>query len=247
MSKLSYVIGRHPVLEAIEANQAFDKIFISKSARGEVIDEIKKKCRKVDIHFQIVPEEKMRREFRDLNHQGVAALISAIPYYEVQEIIDQVLDKGELPFFIILDGVTDVRNMGAIARSALGLGAHGLIIPKQGSALIQADAIKVSAGALLKLPVCRAQSMVSCIKDLKLNGLSIAGIQAESNHFIDEIDGNIPIALVMGAEDKGITEGVKKEIDTFYKIPIQNLESYNVSVASALVMYQLKMNRAKNK
>lgn len=243
MSKLPYIVGRHPVLEAIESEKKIDKILISKHAKGEAIDKIKQLCRQIDIHFQVVPEEKLQREFRNLNHQGVAALMSAIDYYELQDVIDSVLDSGELPFFIILDGVTDVRNIGAIARTAYGLGVHAIIIPQRGAAPLQADAIKSSAGALLHIPICRVQNLVASIKDLKLNGITVVGIHAHTDNFITAISGDIPLALVMGAEDVGISPGVQKEIDEFYKIPISNLESYNVSVATALVMYQVRMNR----
>lgn len=245
MSKLPYIVGRHPVLEAIESGKKIDKILISKHAKGEGIDKIKQLCRQIDIHFQVVPEEKLQREFRNLNHQGVAALMSAIEYYELQDVIDSALDSGELPFFVILDGVTDVRNIGAIARTAYGLGVHGIIIPQRGAAPIQADAIKSSAGALLHIPICRVQNLQSAVKDLKLNGVTVVGIHAHTDEFIGEISGDLPLALVMGAEDTGISPAVQKEIDDFYKIPIRNLESYNVSVATALVMYQVKMNRAK--
>lgn len=243
MSKLPYVVGRHPVMEALESGMKIDKILISKHAKGEVIDKIKQWCRVEDIHFQIVPEEKLQREFRNLNHQGVAALTSAIDYFELQDVIDTVLDSGQLPFFVILDGVTDVRNIGAIARTAYGLGVNGIILPSRGAAPIQADAIKSSAGALLHIPICRVQNLVSAIRDLKLNGVVIAGIHAHTDNYIEHIAGDIPLAIVMGAEDVGISAPVQKEIDEFYKIPIDNLESYNVSVATALVMYQVVMNR----
>lgn len=243
MSKSPYIVGRHPVMEALESGMKIDKILISKHAKGEVIDKIKQWCRQVDIHFQIVPEEKLQREFRNLNHQGVAALTSVIDYYELQDVIDATLDAGTLPFFVILDGVTDVRNIGAIARTAHGLGINGIIIPARGAAPIQADAIKSSAGALLHIPICRVNNLVAAVKDLKLNGITIAGIHAHTDNYIDAISGDIPLAIVMGAEDVGISAPVQKEIDEFYKIPIENLESYNVSVATALVMYQVVMNR----
>ncbi len=243
-SKSPYIIGRQPVLEAIESDKKIDKILISKYAKGEIIDKIKQLCRQIDIHFQIVPEDKLQREFRNLNHQGVAALTSAIEYYELQDVINNVMDKGELPFFIVLDGVTDVRNIGAIARTAYGLGVHGIVIPQRGAAPLQADAIKSSAGALLNIPICRASNLVAAVKDLKLNGIEVVGIHAHTDKNISEIKGDIPLALVMGAEDVGISPLVQKEITSFYKIPIQNIDSYNVSVATALTLYQVVLNRS---
>ncbi|MCO5230112.1 MAG: 23S rRNA (guanosine(2251)-2'-O)-methyltransferase RlmB [Chitinophagales bacterium] len=243
MSDTSNVVGRQPVLEALESEKKIDKVFISKFAKGEVIDKIKAICREKEIHYQIVPEEKLHREWRNLNHQGVAALLSVVKYYELQELIDNVLDSTELPFFIVLDGVTDVRNIGAIARTAYGLGVHGIIIPQKGSAPIQADAIKSSAGALLKIPICRVQNLSTAVKDLKLNGIEVVGIHAHTDETISSIRGDAPLALVMGAEDTGISAQVQKEIQSFYKIPIANIDSYNVSVASALTIYQVYINR----
>lgn len=245
MSKPSYIVGRHPIIEALQSGQKIDKVLISRKAHGEVIQQIKELCRELDIHYQSVPEEKLHREFRNHNHQGVAAFMSAIDYVELQDMIDYSLDSGEFPFFVILDGVTDVRNVGAIARTAHGLGVHGLIIPNKRSAPIQADAIKASAGALMHLPICKVNNIATAIKDLKLNGIHVIGIHTYTEDYIEEIPGDLPIALVMGAEDKGISRDVQKEIDGFYKIPIQNVESYNVSVATALTMYQIQLNRNK--
>lgn len=246
MSKSSSVVGRHPVLEALQSDTEVDKVLISKQARGETIQKIKELCQEKGIYIQSVPEEKLHREFRNLNHQGVAALISIIDYYELQELVDSVLDSGELPFFIILDGITDVRNFGAIARTAYGLGAHGIIIPNKKSASVHADAVKASAGALLNIPICKVNNTVAAIKDLKLNGINIVGVHAFTDYYITDIPGDVPLGLVMGSEDKGISKLAQKEIDNFYKVPIQSLESYNVSVAAALAMYQVKINRKTN-
>ena len=171
-------------------------------------------------------------------------MTSAIEYFELQDVINAVLDKGELPLFIVLDGVTDVRNIGAIARTAYGLGVHAIVIPQRGTAPLQADAIKSSAGALLNLPICRVPNLVAAVKDLKLNGIEVVGIHAHTDDNISEIKGDMPLALVMGAEDVGISPLVQKEITSFYKIPIQNIDSYNVSVATALTLYQVVLNRS---
>jgi 23S rRNA (guanosine2251-2'-O)-methyltransferase len=238
----SYIIGRHPVLEALEADKKIDKILLSKGVRGEIIDQIKTLCRAKQVAMQQVPEMKLDREVRGY-HQGVVALLSAIEYYDLQVVIDQTLESGELPLFVVLDEITDVRNLGAIARSAYGMGAQALVIPQRGSAPIQADAIKTSAGALLHLPVCRVNNLVSALRDLKLNGFHIAGLHAHTDQFISDIDANRALAIVMGAEDTGISPAVQKEVESFYKIPISKLESYNVSVAAALTMYQIVLNR----
>ncbi len=243
MSNETFVVGRQPVLEALENEKRIDKVIISRTAKGDIIQQIKNLCKEKDIYFQSVPEEKLRRDFKSLNHQGVAALISIINYYELQDLINYVLDSGELPFFIVLDGVTDVRNLGAISRTAYGLGVHGIIIPQKKSAPIRMDAIKSSAGALLHIPVCRVNNLSVAVKDLKLNGIEVIGIHTSTDFHISDIQGDIPIAIVMGAEDTGISKSLQKEISRFYKIPIQHIDSYNVSVATALTLYQISMNR----
>jgi 23S rRNA (guanosine2251-2'-O)-methyltransferase len=237
-----YIIGRHPVVEALESGRKIDKVLLEQGARGEVIDTIKHLCRQAEIPIQHVPPQKLNREVRG-NHQGVAALTSAITYYELQDVINQVLDKGEDPLLVVLDDVTDVRNIGAIARTACGLGAHAIVIPQRGSAAIQADAIKTSAGALLHIPVCKVSNLVSAIKDMKLNGIVVAGIHAHTSKFISDIPSNRPLALVFGAEDTGLSQAVQKEVNEFYKIPIERIDSYNVSVAAAMTLYQVVLNR----
>lgn len=237
-----YIIGRHPVLEALESGRKIDKILLEQGVRGEVIDQIKQICRDQQIPVQQVPPQKIDREVRG-NHQGVAALTSAIEYYELQDVIDKAFEEGEWPLLVVLDEVTDVRNIGAIARTAFGLGANGIVIPQKGSAPIQADAIKASAGALLKIPVCKVSNLSVAIKDIKLNGFAVAGIHAHTQAMIESIEAKQPLAIVMGAEDTGISPPVQKEVQAFYKIPIQGIESYNVSVAAAMTLYQVSLNR----
>jgi 23S rRNA (guanosine2251-2'-O)-methyltransferase len=237
-----YIIGRHPVIEALESGRKIDKVLLEQGARGEAIDTIKLLCRQAEIPLQNVPPQKLDREVRG-NHQGVAALTSAITYHELQDVINQILDKGELPLLVVLDEVTDIRNIGAIARTAFGLGAHAIVIPQRGSAPIQADAIKTSAGALLHIPVCKVSNLVTAIKDMKLNGITVAGIHAHTSKFIRDISSRRPLALVLGAEDTGLSPAVRKEVNEFYKIPISGIDSYNVSVAAAMTLYQVVMNR----
>ncbi|MCO5247605.1 MAG: 23S rRNA (guanosine(2251)-2'-O)-methyltransferase RlmB [Chitinophagales bacterium] len=239
---MSYVFGRHPVIEALESEKEVDKVMISKFAKGEVIEKIKSLCHQKDVFYQIVPEEKIKREVKDANHQGVMALLSVVEAWELQELIDNVLVTEERPKLLLLDGVTDVGNMGALARTAHGMGFHGIIVPKRKSASIQGGAIKASAGALMHLPICKVNNLAVAAKDLKLNGFTLLGIHSYTEKNISEIETNQPIVIVLGAEDTGISPQVQKEIDTFYKIPIQNIDSYNVSVAGALVMYQIKLN-----
>lgn len=239
----SYIIGRHPVFEALESGKKIDKVLLAKGVRGEIIDQIKSLCRERQIAMQQVPDMKLDRECRGGNHQGIAAMLSVIEYHELQDIIDSAMESGTEPLFVVLDEVTDVRNVGAIARTAYGLRAHALVIPQRGSAPIQADAIKTSAGALLHLPVCRVPNLVSALRDLKLNGFHTIGLHTHTQEFITEIKAKQPLAIVMGAEDTGISPAVQKEIQSFYKIPIQSLESYNVSVAAAITLYQISLNR----
>lgn len=240
--KNTYITGRHPVIEALESGNAIDKVMMAKGARGEGIDKITRLCKENGVFLQWVPEIKLDKEVKG-QHQGVAALLAMVTYYEVQDIIDQVMEAGELPLIMVLDEISDVRNLGAIARTAYGLGVHALVIPERNSAPVQADAVKTSAGALLHLPVCRVNSLVATLRDLKLNGFNICGIHAHTNEYIESIDTSTPLAIVMGAEDTGISAAVKKEITHFYKIPIDKLESYNVSVAAAITLYQVFQNK----
>jgi 23S rRNA (guanosine2251-2'-O)-methyltransferase len=242
--KQQYVIGRNPVLEALQAGKPMEKILIAKTANGDVIKNIIQLAREKDVFCQFVPDVKID-SFSKANHQGVLGILSLIPYYDLQDIVNLAYDKGEDPLILVLDSLTDVRNFGAIARSALGMQVHGLVIPKKGSVSIQEDAIKVSAGALLHMPVCRSENLAAAVKDLKNNGLKVIGMDGHAKEYIHQTDLKGPLALVLGSEGEGISAPIKKLLDRTVKLPMQApLESYNVSVANAMALYEVWRQRS---
>ena len=241
--KQQIVAGRNPVIELLKSSNEVEKVLISKSASGEVIKEILDLCRNREIYYQYVPEVKINSLTRT-NHQGVVAITALIQYYQVQDIIDYVFEKGEEPLLLILENVTDVRNLGALARTALGLGVHAIIFPKKESAAINDVAMKISAGALLKLPVCRVENLAATIKDIKNNGIKVIGLDGTASLFINEANLSGPLAIIAGSEDEGITNPTIRLVDELVKLPMNaELESYNVSVATAMALYEV--NRQK--
>ena len=241
--KQQIVAGRNPVIELLKSSNEVEKVLISKSASGEVIKEILDLCRNREIYYQYVPEVKINSLTRT-NHQGVVAITALIQYYQVQDIIDYVFEKGEEPLLLILENVTDVRNLGALARTALGLGVHAIIFPKKESAAINDVAMKISAGALLKIPVCRVENLASTIKDIKNNGIKVIGLDGTASQFMHEANLSGPLAIIAGSEDEGITNPTIRLVDELVKLPMNaELESYNVSVATAMALYEV--NRQK--
>ena len=170
------IYGKHPVIEALKEGKPFEKIMLQKGLGGDDVAFIRREARKADVPIQVVPVEKLNRITGKL-HQGILGFAAVIQYFKIEDVLAQVYDKGESPLFLILDGVTDVRNMGAVARTALCMGVHALILPATGSAKIDADTVKASAGALSKLNVCRVQKLTDAISWLKLNGIRILGAQ----------------------------------------------------------------------
>jgi 23S rRNA (guanosine2251-2'-O)-methyltransferase len=241
--KQQNIIGRNPVVEALQAGKDFEKILISKTANGDVIKQIIQLARDRDIFCQFVPDIKIE-SFSRGNHQGVIGIISLIQYFELQDIVNLAYDKGEDPLILVLDSLTDVRNFGAIARTALGLNVHGIVIPKKGSVSIQEDAIKVSAGALLKIPVCRTDNLANAVKDLKNNGLKVIGLDGQAKELIHQTDLKEPLVIILGSEGEGISAPVKKLLDRTVRLPMNTeLESYNVSVANAMALYEVWKQR----
>ncbi len=241
--KQQIIAGRNPVLELLQSDKEVEKVLLSKNATGDVVKQILQLCRDKSVYYQFVPEVKIQ-SLSKANHQGVLAFTGLIQYYNVQEIIDYVFSKGEEPLLLILENVTDVRNLGALARTALGLGVHAIIFPKKESAAVNDIAVKISAGALLKIPVCRVDNIIATIKDIKNNGIKIIGLDGTADKYMHEAAANVPLALIAGSEDEGISNPVIRLIDELVKLPMQaDLESYNVSVATAMALYEI--NRQK--
>lgn len=242
-SPLPLLVGRKPVLEGLAQGASIEKIFLLRTANGSDINEIKQKARELNIPLSLVPVEKLD-SLTKVQHQGVVAWTSLLQYVELQAGISYVVEKGETPLFLLLDGVTDVRNVGAIARSALCCGAQGIILPTSHAASLTEEAIKTSAGALNKILLCRIPSVQQAIDVLHLNGIQILGTQMKGSVPVYESDLTLPSAIVMGAEDTGISKEVLKRADQLIRIPMAaNFDSLNVSVAAGMILYEALRQR----
>lgn len=236
------VFGIRPVVEAIEAGKQIEKLYIRKGAEGQLMTELRDLCLRHRIRTQEVPVEKLNRLTRG-NHQGVVAQISPIGYVELNDILERV-PEDETPLIVLFDGVTDVRNFGAIARSAECAGAHGLIVPLKNAAPVNSEAIRSSAGALTAIPVCRVGSIRNTLKALQAEGYQVVGATEKSRKLLYDADFRKPTTLVMGAEDTGISKEVLKLCDEQLAIPmIGKIESLNVSAAAAVLLFEIVRQR----
>ncbi len=236
------IFGIRPVAEAIESHKQIERLYIRKGAEGQLMTDLKDLCVRHRLHWQEVPVEKLNRLTRG-NHQGVVAQIAAIEYVEVADILERV-PEDETPLIVVFDGVTDVRNFGGIARSAECAGVHGLIAPLKNSAPVNADAIKTSAGALNKIPVCRVGSIRNTLKALQAEGFQIVAATEKSRKLIYDADFRRPTVIVMGAEDTGISKEVLKLCDEQLAIPlIGSIESLNVAAAAAVMLFEVVRQR----
>ena len=236
------IFGIRPVVEAIEAGREIEKLYIRKGAEGQLMTELRDLCLRHRVRVQEVPVEKLNRLVRG-NHQGVVAQIAAIAYVQLDDILERV-PNDETPLVVVFDGVTDVRNFGAIARSAECAGAHGLIAPLKNSAPVNAEAIRASAGALTTIPVCRVGSIRNTIKTLQAEGFQVVAATEKSRKLLYDADLRRPTALVMGAEETGISKEVLKLCDERLAIPlIGRIESLNVSAAAAVMLFEVVRQR----
>jgi 23S rRNA (guanosine2251-2'-O)-methyltransferase len=241
--KSSLVIGRKAVAEAIRSGQALDRIYLDTKATGKEVDEIKKLAAQHGIPVNYVPVVKLN-SFNVGDHEGCVAQIAKVQYHELQQVISFTVEKGETPLFLILDGITDIRNIGGIARTAWCTGVHAILIPDKGVGALNEDAILTSAGALEKIPVCRVNSLMKAVDELHLNGITVfaSDMKADKNSY--DCDFTIPTAIVLGSEEKGIYPALMKICDEKVKIPMQgDFESLNVSVAAGMLLYEVLRQR----
>jgi 23S rRNA (guanosine2251-2'-O)-methyltransferase len=237
------IIGRQPLIEAMQAGRAIDKILFQRNVSGESIGEIRKLAEKRGIPIQQVPVEKLLSLSR-ANHQGVIALAALVTYMDLQAVIDQVVSSGQTPLFVLLDGITDVRNIGAIARTAVCCGAQAMIIPDKGIAALNEEALKSSAGALEKIHICRVSSLLKAVDSLHLNGILAFASSMRSDKKVFELEFNLPCCLMMGSEDKGLQPYLNKAADELFTIPMAgNFDSLNVSVAAGIILYEAMKKR----
>lgn len=239
-----YIFGIRAVIEAIRAGREIDRLLIKKDLSGELSAELFEVIREYRLVSQRVPIEKLNKITRK-NHQGVIAILSPISYASLDELIPSVFESGKTPFFVLLDGLTDVRNFGAIARTCECAGVDAIIIPERNSVSVNADAVKTSAGALNHIPVARVRNINSAIKLLKNSGVTVVGVSEKTNQNYTEADFSLPTALVLGAEDTGIAMENIRECDVLAAIPMfGNINSLNVSVAAGVVIYEVIRQRA---
>lgn len=237
------IFGTHAVIEAIRSGKEIEKLVLKKDLSGEPLREIIKASRERDIPYQFVPIERIDR-ITQKNHQGVVAYIAEIEYQKLEQVIPYLYEQGKIPFILVLDHITDVRNFGSIARTAECAGVDAIVIPEKGAAQINADAIKTSSGALHSMNVCRVNNLAKAVQYLSESGLSITAASEKGADYYNQPDYSGPVAIVMGAEDKGISPEIIRNANSIVKIPLLgNVGSLNVAVASGLMLYEVVRQR----
>lgn len=244
--KENIIFGVHPIIEAINAGKEIDKIYIQNDISGPGLTELRKAIKKGKVPFSHVPLQKLNRHTNG-NHQGIVAFISPIETQDLEDILPQVFEQGKVPFVLVLDRITDVRNFGAIVRTAECAGVDAIVIPKRESAQINEDAIKTSTGAIFRVPICKVDNLTDTVYLLKDSGLQIVGCTEKTNSLLYECDFNAPTAIIMGNEEKGIANQLLKNCDALAKIPMAGeIASLNVSVATAVILYEAVKQRGLN-
>ncbi len=241
--KSSLIVGRTAIKEAVESGQAIEKIYLQQNIVENQLNEIVAVAHKYKIPINRVPEAKLN-SFNVSPHDGCIAVISKIQYYDLQAIISFVVENGRVPLFLILDGITDIRNIGAIARTAYCTGVHAIIIPDKGVGALNEDAILTSAGALEKIAVCRVVSLMKAVDELHANGVKVFASEMTAERNVFDLNLREPSAIVLGSEEKGIYPALMKICDEQFKIPmITEFESLNVSVAAGMILYETMKQR----
>ena len=243
MQKETKLYGLRAIIEAIEADKSIDKIFLQKGLRGELFAELEKKIRKKGLNFSYVPVEKLNR-LTPNNHQGAVAQISPISFYDLDALVTAVKETKEHPLFLVLDQLSDVRNFGAIIRTAECTGVDGIIIQKKGSAPINGDTIKTSAGAVFNIPICKVDHIKDALYYFQASDIKIIAATEKTDNSLYITDFTKGCAIVMGSEDKGISPSVLKIVDAKAKLPMfGNIASLNVSVACGVFLYEAVRQR----
>lgn len=243
MANSDFIYGRHPVLEALNAGRPVDKVFLQQGTSGPFEKELRHLCRDLEVPMRVIPRDRLQRMVRG-NHQGVVAALAAVAYQRLEDVLPLIFERGQVPLLLVLDGVTDVRNLGAIARSAEVTGAQALVIGQKNSAGLSGDAVKASAGALLRLPVCREKSVVGAVTLLQNSGVRVLASDLEADRALHECDLLAPTALVLGSEGEGISQAVARQADVRFRLPqVGTLNSFNVSVAAGIMLYEVMRAR----
>ena len=243
MKEKEMIFGIRAVIEAVEAGKDIDKVLVKRELSGELFLEMQELLRRYEIPMQKVPLERIDRITRK-NHQGVIAFTSAVTYQKLEDIVPFLYEEGKTPFILMLDGLTDVRNFGAIARTCEVAGVDAIVIPARGSVSVNADAIKTSAGALHSIPVCREKSLKEAIVFLKNSGIKVVAATEKAATFYTQTDLSVPVAIVMGSEDMGVAPEHLRICDELVRIPQSGtIQSLNVSVAAGVLIYEVVRQR----
>ncbi len=244
--KNDYIYGRNPLIEALEANRNLEKIFIQKGVHGEGIGDILRLAKAQNIPVSYIPQHKLNK-LAPNNNQGVVALMSHVDYASLQEVIDHTFAQGQNPFLVIIEGVTDTRNLGAITRSAYALGAHAMVLSMKNTAPINADVIKTSAGAALHIQWVKEKNMETILDTLHQNGIISLASDLQATEPIENLDLEQPLALILGSEDEGISERTRRMATQTYILPmVREFDSLNVSVAAGISFYTISEKRRIN-
>lgn len=240
---MDYIFGIRTVIEAVESGKSIDKVLVRRDLGGELARELLDVMRRYGVLVQRVPQERLNRVTRK-NHQGVIALISPVTYHKLDNLLPSLFEDGKNPFFLLLDGLTDTRNFGAIGRTADCAGVDGIVIPERNSVSVTADAVKTSAGALFYVPVCRERDLLTAVRMLRESGVKVVAATEKGATDYTAIDFTVPVAIVMGSEDVGISNEVLRQCDELAAIPLcGNIGSLNVSVAAGVMLYEVVRQR----
>jgi len=243
MEKKTQIFGLRAVIEAINSGESIDKVFLQKGLRGELFSELESMLNANSINTSYVPVEKLNRLTKN-NHQGVVANISPIEFSDLDNLVLTTIESGEVPLFLLLDQISDVRNFGAIIRTAECTGVHGIIIQKKGGAPVNGDTVKTSAGAVFKLPICKVDHIKDAMFHLQSSGVKVIAATEKTNNSIYDISFKEPCAIIMGSEDRGISPSILKLVDDKAKLPLLGeIESLNVSVACGVFLYEAVRQR----
>lgn len=246
MSEL--IFGLRPVLEALKAGKELDKVLVKQNLTGDLAGELLSELRKLNVNLQYVPTEKLDKISKGGNNQGVVAYISPIEYQNAEDLIINLTDQGKIPLILALDNLTDVRNFGAIGRTAECLGIDAIVIPSKNSVRVTEDAIKTSAGALYNIPICKEDNLVDFVMLLQQSGVKVFAASEKATKSIYEEDLTGPVAFVMGSEDLGVSNQILRRVDEVVKIPmVGKTNSLNVSVSAGIFMYEaIRQRNIKN-
>lgn len=238
------IFGIRAIIEAIESGASINKVYLQKGLRGDLFFELEKLVKKHKISISVVPTEKLDRLSKHNNHQGAVAQISPIEFTDLDGLIEKTLEEDKQPLFLLLDQLSDVRNFGAIIRTAECTGVNGIIIQKSGSAPVNAETIKTSAGAAFKVPICKVDHIKDAIFHLQAAEIKLVAATEKTEDSVYDVEFNQPIAIVMGSEHKGVSTSVLKMMDYKAKLPLLGeIESLNVSVACGAFLYECVRQR----